>query len=100
VLSEECPAKLERNESEVGRIVIMYFVYILKLKNGNYYAGSTPNIKERFKEHTNGYCRSTKDCRPVKLTFYAAFENKETALKFERYLKSSSGEAFRNRRLV
>jgi len=32
--------------------------------------------------------------------FYAAFKAKEKAYEFEKYLKSSSGFAFRNKRLI
>jgi len=37
---------------------------------------------------------------PFKIAWYAAFESKELALTFEKYLKSSSGSAFRNKRLL
>jgi len=43
---------------------------------------------------------STKNLRPAKLIFYAAFLNNRKALAFEKYLKSSSGFAFRNKRLI
>jgi len=100
VKSEECPSKLERSESEVGPSRSMYYVYLLELGNGRFYAGSTLNLEKRFKEHVNGYCVSTKDHRPVKIVFYAAFRKKEIALSFERYLKTASGKAFRNKRLI
>lgn len=51
-------------------------------------------------EHTSGCVLSTKNLRPLKLIFYASFISKDKALQFERYLKSSSGFAFRNKRLV
>lgn len=78
----------------------MYYAYILQLKDGSYYHGSSDNLKRRFKDHQNGTVISTKNLRPVKLVFYAAFLSKEKATKFERYLKSGSGFAFRNRHLV
>jgi len=36
----------------------------------------------------------------LKLVFYAAFETKKKALDFEKYLKTNSGFAFRNKRLI
>ena len=98
---------LERSVSrealcEVGHdnINIMYYAYILKLSDGSYYHGSSNNLKERYKCHENGDVDSTKNLRPIKLVFYAAFISKDKALEFEKYLKSSSGFAFRNKRLV
>lgn len=78
----------------------MYYVYVLFLKNGEYYVGSTPDLRNRIKEHKLGYCLSTKNLRPVKLIFYASFEDKKKSLSFERYLKTASGKAFRNKRLI
>lgn len=91
-----------RSLSEVGhdKIIIVYYTYIIQLANGNYYHGSTNDIKERYKSHENGEVQSTKNLRPIKLVFYAAFLSKKKALEFEQYLKSSSGFAFRNKRLI
>jgi len=78
----------------------MYYVYILKLQKSSFYIGFTSNLEQRLKEHLNGEVDSTKNLRPVKLIFYAAFCSKIKALSFEKYLKSSSGFAFRNKRLI
>jgi putative endonuclease len=42
----------------------------------------------------------TKDKLPVELLTYTAFTDKYKAYQFEKYLKSGSGIAFRNKRLV
>ncbi|MBI4089713.1 MAG: GIY-YIG nuclease family protein [Candidatus Levybacteria bacterium] len=78
----------------------MYYAYILKLKNKTYYHGSSNNLKQRLSEHQNGNVSSTKNLRPFKLIFYAAFSTKKKSINFEKYLKSSSGFAFRNKRLI
>ncbi|OGE64374.1 hypothetical protein A3J13_00495 [Candidatus Daviesbacteria bacterium RIFCSPLOWO2_02_FULL_36_8] len=78
----------------------MYYAYILKLNDGTYYHGYSDDLKRRFKDHQNGIVHSTKNLRPVKLVFYAGFLTKDRAIKFEKYLKSSSGFAFRNKHLV
>jgi len=70
------------------------------LTDGHYYAGSTADLKKRFAAHNRGFVSSTKSRVPAKLAFYCAFENKAKAVDFERYLKSSSGFAFRNKRLI
>lgn len=78
----------------------MYYAYILQLSDKSYYIGSSENLKNRLLAHENGSVKSTKNLRPVKLIFYAAFTTKRLAIAFEKYLKSSSGFAFRNKRLV
>lgn len=78
----------------------MYYTYLLKLSNGDYYAGSSEDLKTRFKDHQEGKNISTKPFRPLKLIFYCAFPTKTQAIRFEMYLKSGSGKAFRNKRLI
>ncbi len=77
-----------------------YAVYILKCSNGQYYTGFTRNLKRRLKEHKNGEAHSTKNKLPVRLIHVCLFCTKQKAYDFERYLKSGSGIAFRNKRLI
>lgn len=93
----------QRSFSEVGSEVpqfFMYYAYILQLKDKSYYHGSSSDLKSRLEEHQSGIVESTKSLRPVKLVFYAGFVSKIKAINFEKYLKSSSGFAFRNKRLI
>jgi putative endonuclease len=76
------------------------YLYILKLSNGDYYIGRTDDLKRRVKEHTLGQERTTKRFLPCKLVTYVAFDSRNRAIKFEKYLKTGSGFAFRNRHLV
>jgi len=78
----------------------MFFVYILRLKNGHHYIGFTRDLKKRLVRHKNHSSPTTSRLEPKELLFYAAFKSKEKALDFEKYLKSSSGFAFRNKRLI
>ena len=78
----------------------MYYTYILKLSNDDYYTGSTHDIKQRIADHNEGKNISTKPFRPVILVYYWAFPTKTQAIKFEMYLKTGSGKAFRNKHLV
>jgi len=78
----------------------MYYVYILRLSNGDYYAGSTQDLPKRFEKHNNGEVSHTSKYRPLSLVWYSAFENKQKAVNFEDYFKTASGKAFRNKRLV
>ena len=75
-------------------------VYILLCNDGKYYTGCTSNLEERLTRHQKGYVDSTKNNLPVNLTFYCAFTHKSKAFEFEKYLKSGSGIAFRNKHLV
>ena len=79
---------------------LQHAVYILQCNNGNYYTGFTSNIDKRLKAHSAGELHFTKDKLPVKLLHLSLFDNKQKAYDFERYLKSGSGSAFRNKRLV
>jgi len=58
------------------------------------------DLRKRLKVHNDGGNPHTMKFRPWKLIFYAAFENKERALEFERYLKTHSGKAFTVKHLI
>ena len=77
----------------------MYYVYLLRLKNKKIYTGSTPDLNNRLKEHKDGQCKSTKNLRPVTLLWYSVFKNRLMARRFENYLKTGSGQSFRNKKL-
>lgn len=78
----------------------MFYTYILLLSDNTFYHGSSSNLKQRFIDHQRGIVPSTKNLRPVKLIFYAAFSTQDKATSFERYLKTGSGYAFRNKHLL
>ena len=50
-------------------------------------------------DHNSGKSSHTSKSFPWKLVTYLAFEDKDKALSFERYLKTGSGHAFANNRL-
>ena len=77
----------------------IYFVYILQsLENPKEtYVGRTSDVYRRLQEHNSGKNQSTKSDRPWKLLTFTAFDSKEKADMFERYMKSGSGRAFRKR---
>ena len=77
-----------------------YYVYILKLADGNYSIGRTDDLIRRIKEHKLGQERTTRRFLPCKLVTYLAFDSNKRASKFENYLKTGSGFAFRNRHLT
>jgi len=68
----------------------MYFVYILKLNNGDLYKGSTANFKQRINVHKNDKVNSTKNKRPI-LIHYECYLKKSDATRRERFLKTTEG---------
>jgi predicted GIY-YIG superfamily endonuclease len=72
----------------------MWYVYILRCSNNEFYKGCTNDLKERLRLHQKGYVESTRHLLPVALITYIAFTDQSRAYKFEKYLKSGSGRAF------
>lgn len=81
-------------------MTLPYCVYILKCSNGQFYTGFSANLDQRLKAHNRGEVHFTKDKLPVQLIHFSNFKDKQKAYDFERYLKSGSGIAFRNKRLL
>ncbi|MBI4836885.1 MAG: GIY-YIG nuclease family protein [Candidatus Portnoybacteria bacterium] len=78
----------------------MYYVYILLCLDKSYYVGLTDNIRKRLSEYNQKMCKYTKSRLPVKLVWVGIFGNKKIAARFEKYLKSGSGNAFMKKRLI
>jgi putative endonuclease len=80
----------------------MYYVYVLDSLGScsKIYIGFTENLGQRLVDHNNGKSTYTSKYRPWKIIYYCAFEKKEKALEFERYLKSGSGKSFLYKRLI
>ena len=76
-----------------------YYVYILQSETipTKHYTGHTENIQERLKKHNSGGCPHTAKFRPWLIQNYFAFNSKEKAIAFEKYLKSGSGREFTRR---
>lgn len=79
----------------------MYFVYFLKSINfpDQTYIGCTSNIDKRFEVHNFGGSPHTAKYKPWAFHAYFAFEEKQKAYDFEKYLKSHAGKAFASKRL-
>ena len=79
----------------------MFYVYILQSqKDNSRYFGTSIDLKRRLAEHNSGNAKYSDSKRPYKLIWYCAFTEKTKAYNFEKYLKSSSGHAFANKRLI
>ncbi len=79
----------------------LYYVYILNSVSfpQHYYTGFTRDVERRVEHHNSGGDPHTSKHRPWKLKTFVAYTDKDQALAFERYLKSSSGRAFAKKRL-
>ena len=78
----------------------MFYTYVLQsLKDNQFYAGFTKNLKLRFEQHLEGRVESTRERRPVKVIYYEACLHIEDAIKLEKYFKTYHGKMFLKRRL-
>ncbi|MGQ7870912.1 GIY-YIG nuclease family protein [Sunxiuqinia sp. sy24] len=78
----------------------MYYTYILQSElDGQFYAGYTQNLEERFEAHCKGQVESTKNRRPLKLIYFEACLSQADALKREKYFKTHYGKMFIRSRL-
>jgi predicted GIY-YIG superfamily endonuclease len=77
----------------------MHYTYVLQSESNpdRHYIGSTADLKTRLGEHNRGGCPHTAKYRPWLIKSYFAFQSKEVAQRFERYLKSGSGREFARR---
>jgi predicted GIY-YIG superfamily endonuclease len=82
------------------KVIIMEYVYILKCADNTFYTGHTTSLEDRIRRHNKGENVYTKPRRPVILITYLAFSDKYKAINLEKYLKSGSGKAFAQKRLI
>jgi putative endonuclease len=80
----------------------MYYVYIIRSRNNpeKLYTGYTMDIKKRIKRHNKGDSPHTSKYKPWDIAYLSLFVDESKAHDFEKYLKTASGKAFRNKRLI
>ncbi len=67
---------------------MMFYVYVLRCKDGTLYTGYTNDIKKRFAQHNDGKgAKYTRSRRPVKLIKSWSFATKTEALRAEHAFK-------------
>lgn len=78
----------------------MYYVYLIQsvADLAQTYIGTTNDLKKRLAKHNEGGSPHTSKHKPWKLHAYFAFNDKDKAFDFERYLKSGSGRTFASKR--
>jgi putative endonuclease len=79
------------------------FCYVYMLESigypGHFYVGCTDDLSARLKKHNAGAVPHTSKFRPWRIKTAIAFSDRERALAFESYLKTSSGRAFTKKHL-
>ncbi|EKD47493.1 MAG: excinuclease ABC C subunit-like protein [uncultured bacterium] len=70
---------------------MVFYVYILKCKNGRYYVGQTNNLSRRLRQHTVGDgCKYTTDFILDELIYYEIFSDRTQAVQREKQRKGWS----------
>lgn len=78
----------------------MWTVYILKCADTKFYIRCTSDLEDRLRRHQAGEVPATRSRLPLNLVTYIVFSEKQKAYDFEKYLKTGSGRAVMNKRLV
>jgi putative endonuclease len=65
-----------------------------------YYVGLTSDVESRLMTHNSGGSQHTALIRPWELVASIEFANENSAIAFEKYLKTGSGRAFAKRHFV
>jgi len=79
---------------------MFYYTYILKSKkDGNFYTGSTKDLRKRLMQHNNGLSTYTKGRGPFEVIYYEACLEEEKARSRELYLKTGMGKRYLKNRL-
>jgi putative endonuclease len=73
----------------------MFYVYAIKSLKRNYiYVGMTDELERRIDQHQKGYEKTTRAYRPFSLIYTEPHENRDSARKREKYLKTAGGKRF------
>lgn len=72
----------------------LYYIYMLKCKDGSIYTGYTDNIYKRIVKHRSGKgAKYTRGRGPFELVHYESFLTKEEAMQREAAIKKLTKEA-------
>jgi tRNA/rRNA methyltransferase len=68
-----------------------FYVYMLRLQNGQIYVGSTDDLQRRYQEHFSGTgSKTTRDSKPVAIIYSESHPSRSSAIRRERQLKKWS----------
>lgn len=70
-----------------------WYVYVLQSqRDGQFYMGSTNNLKRRLLQHQRGENISTAKRLPIELMYFEGHRSKDNALRREKYFKTTKGK--------
>ncbi len=79
----------------------VFIVYVIESVNHDFiYVGLTDNLERRLYQHNHKLGRSTKPYAPYKLIYTESLDDRASARKREKYLKSTSGKIFLRKTLA
>ncbi len=71
----------------------MFYIYILKCRDGTFYTGYTHNLQQRIAQHNEGKgAKYTRGRGPVTLIYFETYQTKSEAMKREYEIKQLSRE--------
>jgi putative endonuclease len=78
------------------------FVYVMVSETDpdRHYVGLTSDVARRLETHNSGGSQYTSRHRPWRLLVSLDFARQDSAVAFEKYLKTGSGRAFAKRHFV
>ncbi|MBT3300179.1 MAG: GIY-YIG nuclease family protein, partial [Candidatus Marinimicrobia bacterium] len=78
----------------------MWYIYVIQSINYSFrYTGMSENPSIRLKSHNAGKVKSTKAFKPFKIIYKEVCKDRLCARKREKYLKSTSGRRFIDKKL-
>jgi putative endonuclease len=73
----------------------MFYTYVLKSTNHNYYyKGHCRDLERRLRQHNSGMTASIQPYIPFTLIYFEAFETEQESIEREKYFKSAAGRRF------
>ena len=77
-----------------------YYTYVLaSINDGCLYIGYSSNLEKRMDDHSKGKVKSTKYRRPLILVYYEVCFDQDSAIKREKYLKTTYGHRYLKNRI-
>ena len=71
----------------------LFYVYIIQCRDGSFYTGYTPDLKNRIELHNKGKgAKYTRDRRPVELVWYRVYKYSRHAFLEENRIKALTRE--------
>ena len=71
----------------------LFYVYIVQCRDGSFYTGYTPDLKNRIELHNKGRgAKYTRDRRPVELVWYRVYKYFRYAFLEEKRIKALTRE--------